>query len=163
MEWCEELHDRERHLFINELCRGQTGRQGLGSIKGQQRIDQMTKRETGALYHLWQKKYQKNIYLSPSMAWQNKAKFLGWETAMQMDTRWNSLLYSWSPEMLKFYLNAIQDTLPSPANLKTWNKHPLGQCSLCGYNCCTMLHIFNCCQYSLRSGRYNWRHDMVLR
>ncbi|XP_072025306.1 uncharacterized protein [Amphiura filiformis] len=65
--------------------------------------------------------------------------------------------------MLKCYLNSIQDTLPSPANLKTWNKHPLGQCTLFGYNCCTMLHIFNCCQYSLRTGRYNWRHDMVLR
>ena len=38
----------------------------------------------------------------------------------------------------------------------------LGQCLLCGYKCCTMLHIFNCCQYSLRTGRYNW-HYMVLR
>ena len=45
---------------------------------------------------------------------------------------------------------------------KTWNKHPLGQCSLCDNNCCTMLHIFSCCQYSVRTGRYNWRHDMVL-
>ena len=60
--------------------------------------------------------------------------FLGWETAMQMDTRWNRLLYSWSPEMLKFYLKTTQDTLPSPANLKTWNKHPLGHSSLCGYS-----------------------------
>ena len=65
--------------------------------------------------------------------------------------------------MLKFYLNSIQVTLPTPANLKTWNKQPLGVCSLCGYNNCTMMHIFNCCQYSLRTGRYNWRHDTVLR
>ena len=28
-------------------------------------------------------------------------RFLGWETAMQMDTKWNRLLYSWSPEVLK--------------------------------------------------------------
>ena len=82
---------------------------------------------------------------------------------MQMDIRWNKLLYSWLPEMLKFYLNTIQDTLPTPANLKIWNKQALGQCALCGYNNCTMMHIFNCCQYSLRSGRYNWRHDTVLR
>ena len=39
----------------------------------------------------------------------------------------------------------------------------MGLCPLCGYNICTMIHIFNCCQYSLRAGRYNWRHDMVLR
>ena len=92
-----------------------------------------------------------------------QCRFLGWETVMQIDTGWDRLLYSWSPEMLKFDLNATQDTLPSLANLKTWNKHPLGQCSLCGYNCCTMLHIFNCCQYSLKTARYNWGYDMVLR
>ena len=41
----KELHERERHLFINELCRGHIGCQGLGFIKGQKRIDQITKRE----------------------------------------------------------------------------------------------------------------------
>ena len=66
-------------------------------------------------------------------------------------------------ELLKFYLNSVQDTLPYPANLKTWSKHSLGLCPLCGYNNCAMIHIFNNCQYSLRAGRYNWRHDMVLR
>ena len=118
---------------------------------------------TGAMYHLWQKIYIRRWTPTCLPVWHGKTRsFLGWETAMQLDTWWNRLLYSWSPEMLKFYLNAIQDTLPAPANLKTWNKHPLGQCSLCGYNCCTMLHIFNCCQYSPRTGQYNWRHDMVL-
>ena len=99
-----------------------------------------------------------NLY---SMAQQGR--WLGWETAMQLDTRWNKLPYAWSPELLKFYLNSVQDTLPSPENLKTWSKHSLGLCSQCGYNNCTMIHIFNCCQYSLKAGRYNWRHDMVLR
>ena len=92
-----------------------------------------------------------------------QGRWLSWETAMQMDVRWNKLLYSWSPEMLKFYLNTIQDTLPTPANLKTWNKQALGLCVLCGYNNCTMMDIFNCCQYFLRSGRYNWRLDTVHR
>ena len=41
----KELHEKERHLFFNGLCRGQIGRQGLGSIKGQKCTDQMTKRE----------------------------------------------------------------------------------------------------------------------
>ena len=64
--------------------------------------------------------------------------------------------------MLNFYLSAIQNALPSPANVKTWSKHSLAQCSLCNNNCCTMLHVFNCCQCSLRTRRYNWRHGMVL-
>ena len=152
-----------RHLFINELCRGQIGRQGLGFIKGQKRIDQMTKIEHSPNSVSSLTRDISEEHLIVSLYGMVKGRFLGWETAMQMDTRWNKLLYSWSPDMLKFYLNAIQDTLPSPANLKTWNNHSLGQCSLCGYNCCTLLHIFSCCQYSLRTGRYmNWRHDMVL-
>ncbi len=50
-------------------------------------------------------------------------------------------------------LNRIQDTLPKLANLKTWNKQALGLCVLSGYCNCTMIHIFNYCQYSFRSGR----------
>ena len=41
---------------------------------------------------------------------------------MQVDTRWNKLLYA--PELLKFYLNSFQDSLPSSSNLKTWTQAP---------------------------------------
>ena len=159
----KELHERERHLLLNELCKGQHTRQGIGFTRTGKRIDQMSKKEhRNALSSLVKEVSEEQMLISLyNMAQQGR--WLSWETAMQMDIRWNKLLYSWSPEMLKFYLNTIQDTLPTPANLKVWNKQALGQCVLCGYNNCTMMHIFNCCQYSLRSGRYNWRHDMVLR
>ena len=89
---------------------------GLGSIKGQKRIDQMTKREHRSSVPSLTKDISENPSLSPCMAWQNKqGRFLGWETAIHMDTRWNRLLYSWSPDLLQFYLNATQDTLPSSA------------------------------------------------
>ena len=127
-------------------------RQGLGFTKTGKRVDQMSKKEYwNALSNLVQEISEE------------QGRWLSWETAMQMDIRWNKFLYSWSPEMLKFYLNTIQDTLPTPANLKIWNKQALGQCVLCGYNNCTMIHIFKCCQHSHRSGRYNLRYDTVLR
>ena len=123
----KELHERERHLFINELCRGQHGRQGLGFIKGQKRQEQMAKQEHRSTLSSITKDVSEEHLLVSLYGMAQQGRFLGWETAMHMDTRWNSLLYSWSPEMLKFYLNSIQDTLPSPANLKTWNKYPIRQ------------------------------------
>ena len=33
----KELEERERHLFFNELCRGQQGRHGVGFVKGEKR------------------------------------------------------------------------------------------------------------------------------
>ena len=124
----KELHERERRLFINELCRGQIGLQSLGFIKGQKRIDEMTKREHRSSVSSLKDISEEHL-LVPLYGMTKQGQFLGWKTAMQMGTKWNRLPYSRSPEMIKFYLNAIQDTLPLSANLKTWNKHPLGQCS----------------------------------
>ena len=42
----KELEERERHLFFNELCRGQQqGRHGVGYIKGEKRLKEMNKKE----------------------------------------------------------------------------------------------------------------------
>ena len=108
----KELQERERHLLLNELCKGQHTRQGLGFTKTGKRIDQMSKKEhRNALSSLVKEVSEEQMLVSLySMAQQGR--WLSWETAMQMDIRWNKLLYSWSPEMLKFYLNTIQDTLP---------------------------------------------------
>ena len=88
---------------------------------------------------------------------------LAWEAVMSLDLTWNKLLYSWSPKLLSFCLNTIQDTLPTPSNLEKWKMIPLGSCPLCAQHKCTLMHILNKCPVSLKQGRYNWRHDMILR
>ena len=118
----KELEERERHLIINELCRGQTGRQGLGYRRTEKRVNKMSIREHRQALSKLVKEVSEEQLLVALYGMAQQGRWLGWETAMQMDTRWTKLLYSWSPEMLKFYLNTIQDTLPSPANLKIWNK-----------------------------------------
>ena len=144
MVWRNSMIE-ERHVFPNELCRGWIRRQGLGFIKGQKHIDQMTKREHRSSVSSLTKDYQKNTYLSPCMECQNKV--VSWEG--KQPCRWTLDGTDFSTpdhqRCFKFDLNAMQDTLPSPTNFKIWNKHPLGQCFLCGYNYCTMLHIFSCC------------------
>ena len=86
-----------------------------------------------------------------------------WGSVMFLDTQWRHLIYGLSDKLLAFYLNGLSDTLPTPANLKLWKMTKLGVCALCKYNHCTLSHILNNCRVSLKSLRYNWRHDMVLR
>ncbi|XP_072016890.1 uncharacterized protein [Amphiura filiformis] len=89
-----------------------------------------------------------------------QGQWLKLDSAMQTDTSWKKLLYAWTPELLSF---RIHDHLPSPANLKLLGKINLGLSQLCNYRFFTLLHILNCCSYSLENGRYNWRQDQTLR
>ena len=73
------------------------------------------------------------------------------------------LLFVWTPELLSLNINAINDQLTSPANLKQWGETDLGLSQLCHHHHCTLLHILNGCSHSLQDGRYNWHHDQTLR
>ena len=56
---------KEKDTFSSMSCaEGQTRRQGLGFIKEQKCIDLMTRENTGALYHLWQKISNEHVLIS---------------------------------------------------------------------------------------------------
>ena len=92
-----------------------------------------------------------------------QGQWLKWDSAMQVDTSWKKLLYVWTPELLSFHINAIHDQLQTPMNLRLRGKTNLGSCQLCHHSNCTLFHILNGCNFSLQSGRYNWRHDQTLK
>ena len=46
--------------------------------------------------------------------------------------------------------------------LKLWNKAASGNCTLCSKQG-TLNRILTFCKVALRQGRFNWRHDQVLR
>ena len=97
-----------------------------------------------------------------SMAKQGRP--LAWDAVMFLDVRWKRLIYNFSDKLLSFYLNSMADTLPSPANLMMCKMAQLGSCHLCKYHYCTLFYILRHCHHSLvNDGRYNWRHDIVLR
>ena len=73
---------------------------------------------------------------------------------------WSKAAESLSPALMKFAMNAAQDTLPHNANLARWRKLP-DSCKLCGKRQ-TLLHILNNCPVALNCRRYNQRHDLVL-
>ena len=157
-----ELIERERQQVINELCRGQVSRAGLG-MNPQLRYEDMSpdqqRRQLGELI----REITENDLLLRLYNLEVQGRPMTWEAVMSLDVTWNKLLYSWSPKLLSFCLNSIQDTLPTPSNLEKWKKVTLGKCFLCPNTKCTLMHILNNCPSALRQGRYNWRHDMVLR
>ena len=73
---------------------------------------------------------------------------------------WSKAVQNLPSHILKFALNAVQDTLPHNANLQCWRKLS-DACKLCGKRQ-TLLHILNNCPVALNSRRYNQRHDLVL-
>ena len=155
--WPKELEDRKRQLFFKELVgTTATGTQGLGS--GAKR-EQPTERKqmSGMIREFDEQSMLVSLYDKAS-----QGRFLTWENAMSLDTGWSNLLYKLSPDLLKFHVNAIHNTVASPANLMLWKKSSTGVCALCGkYG--TLSHILTHCRVALNQGRYNWRHDQTLR
>ena len=86
-----------------------------------------------------------------------------WEKVMPRDWDWKAFLYGLSPSLLKFHINTVGNSLPSPDNLHRWNLRSTRVCALYGAKSATLLHILNNCEVALNQGRYNWRHDHVLK
>ena len=76
---------------------------------------------------------------------------------------WSKTVQKLPPDLLKFSLNAVQDTLPHNANLAKWRrKESLSSaCRLCGEKQ-TLMHVLNHCPQALNMRRFNTRHDTVL-
>ena len=145
------------------MCRGQTDRAGLGYKKTQKLIKDMKPREHRQSLTSLVKDVDEDDMVVYLYGCTKQGQWLKWKSVMQVDTSWKKLLYVWTPELLSFHFNAIHDQLPSPANLRLWGKTNLGSCHLCHHSNCTLFHILNGCNYSLQSGRYNWRHDQTLK
>ena len=79
----------------------------------------------------------------------------------QASSIWAQALWELSERVMKFTLNAAQDTLPHNANLHLWKKLSSPNCPLC-FDRQTLLHTLNHCPVALLSRRYNQRHDAVL-
>ena len=76
---------------------------------------------------------------------------------------WSSVVQKLPSELMKFSLNAVQDTLPHNDNLARWRKNEglSSSCKLCGERQ-TLLRVLNACPKALSLRRYNERHDAVL-
>ena len=81
---------------------------------------------------------------------------------MHSDLTWRRLIFGMSDGELRFSLQAITNTTPTPDNLRRWGNSEIDSaCSLCGQTC-TLRHVLNACKVSLLQGRYLWRHNLIL-
>ena len=103
-----------------------------------------------------EEKVGKVLSLSLQSDWTN------WDNLIQMDLKWNEMMYGFSPSLLSFWLNSVQNTLPDPSNLRRWGKHKTADCALCKWKNCTLQHIICSCKVALEQGRISWRHDSLL-
>ncbi|CAG9558683.1 unnamed protein product [Danaus chrysippus] len=60
--------------------------------------------------------------------------------------KWRTLIYDWSPALLKFYLNALQMTLPDQRNLVRWAKGTEKTCYICEKAVGTAKHLLVGCK-----------------
>ena len=79
-----------------------------------------------------------------------------------LDFSWNSLIYGPGKSIISFVINASINSLPSPYLKKLMGYATSSRCRLCKDKNCNMSHILAGCDFSLKNGKYTWRHDSVL-
>jgi hypothetical protein len=121
------------------------------------------------------KRDQEEKRIVPLHAYQMQANWLVWsdklDRELEKSVEWGKVMTSYSARLLKFVMNAQLNTLPSPDNLKRWNKkqNTEFQCGLCKRASVTAAHMLAGCPYvlleennQLVQDRYTWRHNCVL-
>jgi ubiquitin carboxyl-terminal hydrolase 22/27/51 len=153
----DAIKDAESDVLISEI-RGntQTGSRGLCSNR---RFQNQSRRKkiTSAIGDIDdQNRFSKAVQQALQGRWTR------WERIVQRDMSFHRLLKS-SPQLLSFTIGVTYDTVASPANLKRWGLSDDESCPLCNKSKCTLRHVLSSCPISLASGRYRFRHDLVLK
>jgi hypothetical protein len=110
------------------------------------------------------KLFNQEDYLAHSHQLPRQGVWTTWKDSTEtVDLSWNNLLYKMSPRLVKFMANSMINMVLTPdlMQLYQWSTH--ATCVLCKHPQCTLHHILVNCKHSLHGGRYNWRHDSVLR
>lgn len=96
-----------------------------------------------------------------AVAMRKQGTWTRWEQVMERKITWNDL-WKMDSQSIKFLIMVVYDILPSPSNLHHWGLEEQPTCSPCE-RIGTLEHILSCCSRALADGRYQWRHDQVLR
>ena len=139
------------------LFKGQSDRKGLGH--GTYKDREVTRKDLTAEIKIMDDEAR----LPHILGLIKQSKWLAWDNVIELDLKWKEVMYAMSPSTLSFVLNAVQDTLPDPANLRRWAPTTTPACALCGWKNVSHVHILCGCKVALRQGRVSYRHDSVLK
>lgn len=137
-----------------------TGRSGLGSIPA----IRYEKAKGKDRRYLVQKEVRAEVEeqrASVMVGLRQQGAWTRWEEAIERRISWGELWRA-EPQRVRFLIQSVYDTLPSPSNLFCWGKSETPACTLCQGRG-TLEHILSSCPKALGDGRYRWRHDQVLK
>ena len=138
----------------------QYGKAGLGLLPSKSFKKQGTKEyRADTIDTLFDIEDKQNFALSLNHPLQ--LHWASWCDYTRYDLSWKSIAAT-PPALLRFHIGATFNTLPSPSNLIRWKMVTDPSCTLCSQMNCTIPHILSGCPFSLKAGRYNFRHDSVL-
>ena len=139
-----------------------TSRAGLGFEKHQRIPNEKNTAEYRGHVTAAVKERVENDYSAKAASEVLQCQWTNWSNYIKMDLRWANIL-AMPPNLLAFCLNATFNTLPSPSNLRRMKIQTEAKCALCGHSPCTVPHVLSGCKYALEQGRYDLRHDSVLK
>ena len=146
--------------------RGQTNQAGLGyGIRHAPKQGQRREREE--VLQVFSEIEEQNRIVRALTKRKCFSDWLKWESALAVDLSWQQLLHKHSDSYLKFVLNSIENTLPTPDNLRRWNQSNAceGRCPLGCFKSGTLMHILCNCEKAHEEkpqNRIAWRHDSIL-
>ena len=155
------IQGEEKLHFEQILGYHQTNKAGFGSIKKPVLPDKSS-HEYRKLVSSKVDDLQEEQHLAQAAQLEMQGHWMKWCNYVKMDLSWKHLL-SMPQCLVSFCISATYNTLPSPSNLKRWNKSPDSECFLCHKKVCTIPHILSGCKVALDQGRFNFRHDSVLK
>ena len=91
-----------------------------------------------------------------------QTNWTSWSNFLRNDLSWKCI-WALGPNLLRFCVQSTFNTLPSPNNLLRWRISAESSCALCDVTNCTLPHILSGCKFSLNNGRWEFRHDSVLK
>ena len=148
------------HLRWSEYCRGQTSQAGLGVVKHTRisRLKGEGRRRAiiSAVRQLDGIKRHVNLH-----SLSQQGAFTRWKGVANRCLKWGQVLML-RCSRFTFLIGSVYDVLPFQANLKCMGRVDDAKFRVCGERDETLDHVLSGCPRSLASGRYRFRHDMVL-
>ena len=174
-EWkeCVEMDKLLAEVKTNKIKgSAQTNRAGLGygPSKHKRRIPSGPKGEREQMLRVFTEIEEEARIVRALTQKKHFSEWLKWQCALAVDLSWQQLLHKQSDSFLRFLLNSIEDSLPTPSVLKCWRQASAGdgKCPLgCNY-AGSLKHILCSCEAAHRTSkeapqsRITWRHDSIL-
>ena len=155
-EWkeCVEMDKLLAEVKTNKIKgSAQTNRAGLGygPSKHKRRIPSGPKGEREQMLRVFTEIEEEARIVRALTQKKHFSEWLKWQCALAVDLSWQQLLHKQSDSFLRFLLNSIEDSLPTPSVLKCWRQASAGdgKCPLgCNYAgslkhilCLSLIHI----------------------